>query len=471
VRCGRSGHTAASCPRPGEACVRCGESGHLAEDCQTVAWCRWCLAGGHSANNCPMPRQQEGTEAVPAEPSPERQGVWCILCLSDGHTSPACRGWAASRIDEVEAAEVLADSEPPGHVCSICMGTGHDNLSCPRMWCGMCHSTGHNAGDCPARREYEAEVHAQEEATEAVCASCLVEGHDAESCPLALLQAPCAACLASGRDPSVCPGIRDPRGTALRSCCVCFVIGHDASTCLEDWCPACPGQGHLPEDCPRTEGGPPRAECRRCRDRGRGPAPATGTRGAVAVAPPGLPGCAGCRRSGRGPSDLCHTYGRRAFDCSRAPEPSAGSASQEGGRRPPGGASIYDDDPMAGGTIPCGICGFVGHRAVGCPMGRCPECGRRCTAAHAASACPGVRCTTCLVKDHGWMVCPDRVRWVEVMGETATLRESEPSLPAPMTVGTIRTGETLEDFGTPDVGRVEVADSSPALSGEAEDSL
>jgi len=69
------------------------------------------------------------------------------------------------------------------------------------------------------------------------------------------------------------------------------------------------------------------------------------------------------------------------------------------------------------------------------------------------------------------MVCPDRMRWVEVMGETATLCESEPSLPAPMTVGTIRTGETLEDFGTPGVGRVEVADSSPALSGEAEDSL
>jgi len=38
-----------------------------------------------------------------------------------------------------------------------------------------------------------------------------------------------------------------------------------------------------------------------------------------------------------------------------------------------------------------------------------------------------------------------------------------------MTVGPIRT-EELEDSGTPDVGRVEVADSSPALSGEAEDS-
>jgi len=67
------------------------------------------------------------------------------------------------------------------------------------------------------------------------------------------------------------------------------------------------------------------------------------------------------------------------------------------------------------------------------------------------------------------MVCPDRVRWVEVMGETATLRESELSLPAPMTFGTIRTGRTLEGFGTPSEERVEVVDPSPALSGEVED--
>jgi len=67
------------------------------------------------------------------------------------------------------------------------------------------------------------------------------------------------------------------------------------------------------------------------------------------------------------------------------------------------------------------------------------------------------------------MVCPDRTRWVEVMGETATLRESEPGLPAPITVGTIRTGRTLEDFDTPSEERIEVVDSSPALTDEVED--